>query len=228
MYQLHLDLTLTFVFISIFFANATDDSGNHLDDVESLRSLIFAPETGDTVTALESFQSTICSPIDERLQRQCFSELPRDEYEALEGATVRMRCRVSRQRGKTQWRAHNTLLGITCHDNLFSIMSTVTDPNNLDNKFVVQKYIERPLLIYKTKFDIRQWFLISDWQPLTIWWYNECYIRFCCREFTLDNLSEDIHLSNNAITQKYKNAQRSPLLPMDYMWHLEEFRRYLE
>nr|CDS34054.2 hypothetical transcript [Hymenolepis microstoma] len=118
--------------------------------------------------------------------------------------------------------------GITCHDSLSSIMSTVTDPNNLDNRFVVQKYIERPLLIYKTKFDIRQWFLISDWQPLTIWWYNECYIRFCCREFTLDNLSEDIHLSNNAITQKYKNMQRSPLLPMDNMWHLEEFQRYLE
>ncbi|VUZ38705.1 unnamed protein product, partial [Hymenolepis diminuta] len=63
------------------------------------------------VTALESLQSTVCSPVDERLQRQCFSELPADRYEVLEGSPVRMRCRVSRQRGKAQWRAHNTLLG---------------------------------------------------------------------------------------------------------------------
>ncbi|KAM3182364.1 hypothetical protein ACTXT7_012530 [Hymenolepis weldensis] len=112
MHQLHLDLILTFIFTSILFADAIDnDAGNKSDDVESLRSLIFAPESGDTVAALESFQSTVCSPVDERLQRQCFSELPADRYEVLEGSPVRMRCRVSRQRGKAQWRAHNTLLG---------------------------------------------------------------------------------------------------------------------
>ncbi|XP_071082445.1 tubulin tyrosine ligase 3-like isoform X3 [Haliotis cracherodii] len=119
--------------------------------------------------------------------------------------------------------------GIICYDRIEDMLKLVNSQVvRKDSKFVVQKYIERPLLIYNTKFDIRQWFLVTDWNPLTIWFYQDSYLRFCSQQYTLDDFNEAIHLSNNAIQKHKKNGPRSNKLPSDNMWTHEDFQEYLK
>ena len=66
---------------------------------------------------------------------------------------------------------------------------------------IVQKYIEKPLLVYKRKFDIRVFGLMTCvGGVLRGYFYEEGYLRTSSKEFSLKTLANRyVHLTNDAI-----------------------------
>lgn len=51
---------------------------------------------------------------------------------------------------------------------------------------------------------------MTDWNPLTVYIYNECYIRFAILDYDIKNKSKLAHLTNNCIAKEYRENQASP------------------
>jgi len=69
--------------------------------------------------------------------------------------------------------------------------------------WVVQKYIEKPMLYNGRKFDIRIWVLVLDTGDLFL--YKNGYIRTSSEKFTLDSKVNFVHLTNNCLQMHGSN-----------------------
>ena len=77
---------------------------------------------------------------------------------------------------------------------------------NKPHTYIVQKYIERPLLYQRRKFDIRHFMLMTCVNgKFKGYWYGEGYLRTTSFEYNTKNCKDlYTHLTNDAI-QKYSN-----------------------
>ena len=132
--------------------------------------------------------------------------------------------------------------GIRCFNRLAEIETYVnaSNPEMADDHYVAQKYIEAPLIIRPPgaspgspgrKFDIRQWVMVTCWNPLTVWFAKECYFRFCAEDYDVGDLEASlrnnfIHLSNNSIA-KYSDVFESNNLGEGNMWSVADFKAHL-
>ncbi|XP_053978543.1 tubulin glycylase 3A-like isoform X2 [Hylaeus volcanicus] len=119
--------------------------------------------------------------------------------------------------------------GIVLKNSLNDIIGKINQSTKECMQYVVQKYIERPLLVHKTKVDVRQWFLITSTQPLVVWMYKDILLRFASKDFTLENFHESIHLCNTTVQLKYRKTLRPNLqIPSELHWNLQKFKEYLK
>ena len=117
--------------------------------------------------------------------------------------------------------------GIQVFDDYDEIMDvTDSNGNGQESQWVAQKYVENPMLILGRKFDIRQWVLVTDWNPLTLYFYSDSYLRFCATDYSLDDLKNKyVHLANNSISKHAKNFDQDKI--EGNMWHSDQMIEHL-
>jgi tubulin--tyrosine ligase len=73
--------------------------------------------------------------------------------------------------------------------------------------YIIQKYIQNPLLINKRKFDIRCYALITSFSnQLQGYFFKDGYLRTSCKEFNIKNTNDKfIHLTNDAIQKNHED-----------------------
>ena len=86
-----------------------------------------------------------------------------------------------------------------------------------DSCWIIQKYIENPFLYQGRKLDMRQWVMVTDWNPLTVWFYDECYVRLSSSQYCKDNLKNRFsHLTNTIVNKRSSNfTEEDCLLSQD-------------
>lgn len=93
--------------------------------------------------------------------------------------------------------------------------------------WVIQKYIENPLLIAGRKFDIRFYVLLTSLVPLTVWTYDDFYIRMSAVKYNPNELSDPaMHLTNFSVSKKVE-ISGDEIFP-ERMLSKTEFRNFVE
>lgn len=99
-------------------------------------------------------------------------------------------------------------------------------PSTGPHTFIIQKYLEKPYLVNKRKFDIRCYAMITSINGfIQGYFYQEGYIRTTSKTFCLTSNNKFVHLTNDAVQKKsddygkYEKANK-----MSYI----DFQRYLD
>ncbi|KAK9814231.1 hypothetical protein WJX72_002606 [[Myrmecia] bisecta] len=93
--------------------------------------------------------------------------------------------------------------GIEVMDSLEAVEKHLKNARN-GSQWVVQKYIENPMLVGGRKFDIRAYALMTPEGKILM--YNNSYVRTSSTPFSLDNLADrSVHLTNDAVQKHIDN-----------------------
>lgn len=135
--------------------------------------------------------------------------------------------------------------GIALFASLPKILRYVQASEQKLSQWCVQKYIEKTMLISNRRFDVRQWVLVTSFDPLTVWFYNDCYVRFASEEYIVSSdgsqHSHDKkwlgnpfkHLVNNSINKnngekfgKIFTAENGENV-YEHMWKIDQLKKVI-
>ena len=115
--------------------------------------------------------------------------------------------------------AMNQGRGIEIFKNDLNGMKRFLETKPPNSYWVIQKYIEKPLLYKGRKFDIRMW-AVMTWKG-ELHYYKHGYIRTSSDTYALDSKLNYVHLTNNCLQQfgdKYGAFEEGNTLPFETFW----------
>jgi len=115
--------------------------------------------------------------------------------------------------------------GIRIYNNAEEVAQRV---DSKEKVWAIQKYMERPFLIHKRKFDVRAYCLVLQEPaggPLRAFSYRDAYLRTTSAKYTTKRFDRMIHLNNDAVQ---KNGEDYGKFESANKMSLDEFQKYLD
>lgn len=71
--------------------------------------------------------------------------------------------------------------------------------------------------------------LVTDWNPLTVWFYEDCYLRFAGQDYNSKVLDPGVHLTNNSISKYHHRSFEDEEQKFfgENMWSSSQFAQHL-
>jgi hypothetical protein len=104
---------------------------------------------------------------------------------------------------------------------------------NVDELSVVSRYVTNPLLINGHKFDLRIYVLVTSYEPLRVYVFQEGLARFASETYSskINKNNKYMHLTNYSINKKNENFIQNENTEQDdvgYKWSLTAFCKHLQ
>jgi len=99
-------------------------------------------------------------------------------------------------------------------------------PNYAEGKWLLQKYVEKPLLLNGRKFDLRVYLLIVILpNERVISFYHPGYIRVTCQPYNIQSTDLTVHLTNQAVQQQHEaySSERE-----NTIWTPQQLEKYVD
>ncbi|XP_035697819.1 protein polyglycylase TTLL10-like [Branchiostoma floridae] len=88
---------------------------------------------------------------------------------------------------------------------------------------IIQRYVNKPLLLDGKKFDIRVYMLIACTNPYVVM-YHPGYVRLCVQDYSAEDLNVTAHLTNQWIQKKDPNYEE---VKDETVWSMEHLNDYI-
>ena len=118
--------------------------------------------------------------------------------------------------------------GITFHQDVTSVMRKVPQffpcqkrTWSSTQRYLVQEYLEKPLLLKQSKFDVRVYMLVASAQPYLVF-YHEGYLRRALAKYDPASKDRKVYLTNTHFQSMKKGFKLS-----DHIWPFKTLQEYL-